>query len=238
MSAAMSAAYIASLPHATLDWDAGAAALDKITDPTEFGWDLFDLESQAEILDKNGDIPDGPIYEMTDLATLKKYGGRVLTELKDALDSRDTTLLTIGGYWVYLTGGLGSGDGADDEYEAICAADGLPDLVLKAAGFVPKPEDPPSRRAGAQGHVTDTDVVDAIALGLGTKRRWRGRDELTWIADAIAKVRPDPYDADPVDYYEDFSGQSEFDPLVDDFLSRYVGEEAADDDHQDEEQVG
>jgi hypothetical protein len=231
MSAAMSAAYIASLPHATLDWDASAAALDKITDPTEFGWDHFDLESEAEFL-------DGPTCELTDLATLKKYGGRVLTELKDALDSRDTTLLTIGGYWVYLTAGLGSGDGADDEYEAICAADGLPDLVLKAAGFVLKPEDPPSRRAGAQGHVTDTDVVDAIALGLGTKRRWRGREELTWIADAVAKVRPDPYDADPVDYYEDFSGQSEFDPLADDFLSRYVGEEASDDDHQVEERVG
>jgi hypothetical protein len=238
MGADMSAAYIASLPQTTLDWDAGAAALDRITDPAEFGWDPFDLESQDEFPDENGDMTEGPSFEMTDLATLKKYGRRVLTELKDALDSRDTTLLTIGGYSVYLTGGLDSGDGADDEFDAICAADGLPDLVLKAAGFILKPEDPPSRRAGAQGDVTDTDIVDAIALGLGTKPDWSGADELTWIANAIAEVRRHPGDTDSVEYYEDFSGRTGFDPLNDDFLSRYVGEEAAEDDHQDEGEVG
>lgn len=238
MGADMSAAFIASLPQTRLDWDAGAAALDKITDPTEFGWDPFDLESQDEFLNENGGTPEGQSFEMTDLATLKKYGHRVLTELKDALDSRETTLLTIGGYWVYLTGGLDSGDGADDDFDSICAADGLPDLVLKAAGFILKPEEPPSRRAGAQGDVTDTDIVDAIALGLGTKPKWQGRDELTWIADAIGKVRPHPYDADPVEYYEDFTGQSGLNPLDDDFLSRYVGEEAAEEDHQAEETDG
>lgn len=235
MGADMCVAYVASLSDTELDWGAGTAALNTVADPAEFRWDPDDLE---ELLDENGGTPEGQSFEMPDLETLKKYGRRVLAELKDALDSRNTTLLTVGGYWVYLTGGLGSGDGADDEYNAICAADGLPDLVLTAAGFILKPEEPPSRRAGAQGDVTDTDIVDAIALGLGTKPRWQGRDELTWIADAISKVRPHPYDADPVEYYEDFTGQSGLNPLDDDFLSRYVGEEAAEDVHQAEEKVG
>jgi hypothetical protein len=238
MGADMFAAYVAVLPETKLDWDAGAAALSKVADPVEFGWDPFDLESQDEFLDENGEVLDEPSSKMIDLATLKRYGLRVLTELKGALEHRATTSLTVGGYWIYLAGGLSSGDGPCDEYDAICTSDGLPDLVLKAVGFILKPEEPPSRRAGAQGDVTDTDIVDAIALGLGTKPKWQGRDELTWIADAIGKVRPHPYDADPVEYYEDFTGQSGFDPLDDDFLSRYVGEEAAEDDHQDEEKVG
>lgn len=227
MGADMFAAYIAALPETKLDWDAGAAALNNVADPAEFGWDPFDLESQEEFLDE-------PSSKMTDLATLKTYGLRVLTELKTALDHRATTSLTIGGYWIYLAGGLSSGDGPSDEYDAICTSDGLPDLVLKAVGFILKPEEPPSRRAGAQGDVTDTDIVDAIALGLGTKPNWQGRDELKWIADEIGKVRPHPCDVDPVEYYEDFTGRTGFDPLEDRFLSRYVGEKAAGNDHQDE----
>ncbi|GAA3138705.1 hypothetical protein JOF29_000237 [Kribbella aluminosa] len=238
MGASMSTAYVAALPDAMLDWDAGSEALDEITDPSAFGWDSFELETQAEFLDDDGGIPEEPTFEMADLATLKKYGRRVLTELKDALDTPDVTLLTIGGYWIYLTGGLDVDAGVDDEYGAIYASLGLPDLVMKAVGFVPKPEYPPSRRSGAQGDATDTDIVDAIALGLGTKPKWQGRAELTWIADAIGEVRPHPYDADPVDYYEDFTGRTGFDPLNDAFLSRYVGERATADDHPDEQKAG
>ncbi|WP_185446969.1 hypothetical protein [Kribbella qitaiheensis] len=238
MGASMCTAYVASLPDAKLDWDAGSVAVGEIADPSAFGWDSFELETQDEFLDDDGDIPEGPTFEMTDLATLKKYGRRVLTELKDALDTPDVTLLTIGGYWIYLTGGLDNDAGGDDEYGAIYASGGLPDLVMKAVGFVLKPEDPPSRRSGAQGDATDTDIVDAIALGLGTKPDWSGADELTWIANAIAKVRRHPGDTDPVEYYEDFTGRTGFDPLDDDFLSRYVGEVAAEDDDQDDGEVG
>ncbi|GAB3944053.1 hypothetical protein GCM10029976_067570 [Kribbella albertanoniae] len=236
MGASMSTAYVAALPDAMLDWDAGSEALDEITDPSAFGWDSFELETQAEFLDDDGGIPEEPTFEMADLATLKKYGRRVLTELKDALDTPDVTLLTIGGYWIYLTGGLDVDAGVDDEYGAIYASLGLPDAVMKAVGFVSKPEDPPSRRSGAQGDATDTDVVDAIALGLGTKPLWSGADELMWIAKAISEVRTEPGAVDPVGYYEDFTGRTGFDPLDDGFLSRYVGDAA--DDHPDEQKAG
>lgn len=232
MGADMCVAYVASLPDIKLDWPAGSAALDEIADPAAFGWDPFDLESEDEFLDENGEIPEESSLKVTDLETLKKYGGRILTELKNALEGRCTTFLTIGGYCVYLAGGLSSGDAPSDEYDVICASDGLPDGVLKAVGFILKPWEPPSRRAGGRGKVTDTDVVDAIALGLGTKPDWKGLDELKWIANAIAKVRPHPGDVDPVEYYEGFTGHSGFDPLDDTFLTRYVGKKVTEDDDQ------
>jgi hypothetical protein len=232
MGADMFAAYIASLPNANLDWDAGTAALNTVADPAEFDWEPDDLE---ELLGADDDVRDQPSFDTSDLTTLKAYGLRVLTKLKRALEGRGTTELTIGGYCIYLTGGLSWGDEPSDEYGVICASGGLPDSVLKAIGFCTKPWAPPSRRAGAQGDLTDTDIVDAIALGLGTKTNWQGRDELTWIADAIGKVRPHPHDADPVEYYEVFVGQSGFDPLEDGFLGRHVGEQRAEDGQQQEE---
>ncbi|MGC4939377.1 hypothetical protein [Kribbella sp. DT2] len=234
MGEEMCVAYVASLPDTELNWRAGSAALEEIADPLAFGWHPFDLELEDEFVDEDGEIPEEPSLKFTDVEVLKTHGRRVLDDLKNALEGRCTTSLTIGGYCAYLAGGLSNGEAPSDEYLAICASEGLPGGVLKAVGFVLKPSEPPSRRAGAQGDVTDTDVVDAIALGLGTKPKWRGADELTWIANAIANVRPHPGDIDPVEYYEDFTGQSGFDPLEDSFLSGYVGDQAAGDDHQDE----
>ncbi|MNY75788.1 hypothetical protein D3C86_2151680 [compost metagenome] len=72
--------------------------------------------------------------------------------------------------------------------------------------------------------MTDTDVVDAIALGLGTKPEWSGADELEWIANTIGKVRPHPGDRDPREYHEEFIEQHDFDPIQDNFLTGYVSE--------------
>jgi hypothetical protein len=237
MGEQMSVAYVASLADTELDWCAGSVALEEIADPTAFGWDPFVLQSEDQFLGENGEMLEESSPKFTDLEALKKYGDRVLADLKNALESRCATSLTIGGYCAYLAGGLSSGEAPSDEYLAICTSEGLPDGVMKAVGFILKPDDPPSRRAGAQGDVTDVDVVDAIALGLGTKSEWEGADEVTWIANTIAKVRPHPGNIDPVEYYEDFAGLTGFDPLEDRFLSRYVGEETAGDDHQDDEKV-
>lgn len=51
--------------------------------------------------------------------------------------------------------------------------------------------------------MTDTEVVDRIALGLGTQSKW-GSDELEWIADLIGMVRPHPGDTDPARYLREW----------------------------------
>jgi hypothetical protein len=52
--------------------------------------------------------------------------------------------------------------------------------------------------------MTDQRAVDVIACGLGTKSEWSSED-LEWIADVIASVRPHPGDTEPPRYYIDFA---------------------------------
>lgn len=46
---------------------------------------------------------------------------------------------------------------------------------------------------------SDTEVVDKIAVGLGTQETWSGADALEWIANVIGDVRPHP--GDSADHY-------------------------------------
>ena len=52
----------------------------------------------------------------------------------------------------------------------------------------------------ANQHSTDTNIVNAIALLLGTQREWNGGDALEDIADLIGLVRQHPGDQDPAGY--------------------------------------
>ena len=45
-------------------------------------------------------------------------------------------------------------------------------------------------------------VLDNIAVGLGSRESWSGADELEWIANEIGRVRPHPGDCP--DYVELF----------------------------------
>ncbi|MFJ6157317.1 hypothetical protein ACIQF8_03410 [Pseudarthrobacter sp. NPDC092184] len=155
---------------------------------------------------------------------IKRVGRRVIDELEEALNSSETDTIEVAGYRLYLSGGLSSGDSPTDAADAIWHAHHLPVTVLLAMGFIPDCRRPLSRTNGNPGPVTDTDIVDAIALGLGTKPEWSGADELEWIANAIGSVRPHPGDRDPAEYHAEFTEQHGFDPVDDNFLIGYVSQ--------------
>ena len=56
----------------------------------------------------------------------------------------------------------------------------------------------------ANQHSTDTNIVNAIALLLGTQREWNGGDCLEDIANLIGLVRQHPGDQDPAGYVARF----------------------------------
>ena len=56
----------------------------------------------------------------------------------------------------------------------------------------------------ANKHSTDTNIVNAIALLLGTQREWNGGDCLEDIANLIGLVRQHPGDQDPAGYVARF----------------------------------
>jgi hypothetical protein len=72
--------------------------------------------------------------------------------------------------------------------------------------------------------VTDSDIVNRIALGLGTKQHWGGADDLEWIANEVGEVRPHPgNDENPYAYGQEFAastGQN----IEEGALVRYVSE--------------
>lgn len=144
-----------------------------------------------------------------------------------ALDSRETTFLTVADYRLYISGGLSNGDTPTNVTQAIWDAYKLPESVILAMGFIPDYEQPLSHAnsRGASAPLTDTDVVDAIALGLGTSPEWPGTDTLKWIAEAIGKVRDEPGNAEPVEYLKRWSERHGLDPLSSKFLSAYIVEE-------------
>lgn len=75
--------------------------------------------------------------------------------------------------------------------------------------------------------VLDSDMVDRIALGLGTQEHW-GSDELEWIANAIGRVRPHPGHDDPAEYVGDFWDATGTDPEHDPRLFEYLSGEYQD----------
>ena len=206
-----------------IDFERGRLMVEETADPESFRFD--DPESQLEELvedfdpDMHLDAEGEPSPEV-----IKRVGRRVIDELEEALNSSETDTIEVAGYRLYLSGGLSSGDSPTDAADAIWHAHHLPVTVLLAMGFIPDCRRPLSRTNGNPGPVTDTDIVDAIALGLGTKPEWSGADELEWIANAIGSVRPHPGDRDPAEYHTEFTERHGFDPVDDNFLIGYVSQ--------------
>lgn len=73
---------------------------------------------------------------------------------------------------------------------------------------------------------TDTEIVDAIAVGLGTQDGWSGADTLEWIADVIGQVRPHPGNGEATSYLDGFVEATTRDPLASPFLRKFVSEDA------------
>ncbi|MCT9105286.1 hypothetical protein [Streptomyces mirabilis] len=229
MDASMLTATIA-FPAASTEppnFDRGRQLLKKIEDPSLFTFDepgaeleelLPDLNGESDLVDKDGEV----------LIEYARHAGLVIIDnLEEALDSQETTFLTVADYRIYISGGLSSGGSLTDATVAIRDAYKLPESVLLAMGFIPDYEQPLSHAnsRGANTPLTDTDVVDAIALGLGTSPEWPGADTLNWIAEAIGKVRDEPGNAEPVEYLKRWSERYGFDPLSSKFLSVYIDEE-------------
>ncbi|MFF1880273.1 hypothetical protein ACFVVC_02225 [Pseudarthrobacter sp. NPDC058196] len=204
-----------------IDFERGRRMVEETADPESFRFD--DPESQLEELiedfdpDVHLDADGEPTPEV-----LKTVGRRIIDELEKALGSSETDTIEVAGYRLNISGGLSSGDTPTDAAAAIWNAYHLPVAVLLAMGFIPDCSRPLSRTNGNPGHVTDTDIVDAIALGLGTKPEWSGADELEWIANAVGTVRSHPGDRDPAEYHVEFTEQHGFDPVNDSFLIGYV----------------
>ncbi|MEU0942481.1 hypothetical protein ABZ379_06745 [Streptomyces canus] len=209
------------------NFDRGRQLLEAITDASLFTFDepeveleelLPDLDGESDLVDENGEV----LIEYA-----RRAGLVIINNLEKALDSRETTYLTVADYRLYISGGLANGDTPTNATQAIWDAYKLPESVLLAMGFIPDYEQPfaHANSRGASVPLTDTDVVDAIALGLGTSPEWPGTDTLKWIAEAIGKVRDEPGNAEPVVYLKRWSERYGFDPLSSQFLSVYIVEE-------------
>ncbi|MFE5864290.1 hypothetical protein [Streptomyces virginiae] len=209
------------------NFDRGRQLLEQIEDPSLFNFDdprteleelLTGLYGKVDLVDEDGAL----LIEYA-----RRAGLAIIDNLEMALDSRGTTFLTVADYRIYISGGLAGGDSRTDATSAIWNAYKLPESVLTAMGFILSYELPLSRANGSGGHppLTDTDAVDAIALGLGTSPDWSGEHTLAWIADVIGKVRNHPGGRDPREYQAEFTEEHAVDPLDDSFLAMYVGEE-------------
>lgn len=210
-----------------LDFVRGRDLLRHLTgvDPHEWDFDLLaDAVLQFDDLDSEVDTWPPPVEVVI------QVGLQVIDNLAEALDSRRTTTLEVAGYRLHISGGLSSGDSPTDEADAIWNAYCLPDRVLQAIGFVPDFTKPLSRKNGNPGPVTDTDVVDALALGLGTRPEWKGGDELEWIADTLGQVRVHPGGQDPREYVANFAAENDFDPANETYLAGYIDDFDADED--------
>ncbi|PUB32494.1 hypothetical protein C8K30_1011020 [Promicromonospora sp. AC04] len=211
------------------DFDHGRRTLEETDDVSQFTFDdpdneirdlLPDLHHTVEVTDDHGQ----PI-----LAYAQQAGAAIIDSLEEALASNQTSFLVVAGYEIYFSAGRSWGGAPTDAADAMWDADKLPEPVLLAMGFIRDYSKPLARKNGNPGHVTDTDVVDAIALGLGTQPQWSGADELQWIADAVGAVRERPGSTEPAQYLRAFTEQHAFDPTSSDFLAQYVSHDAGTD---------
>lgn len=136
MSADMLVAYLTTTttdPEG-LDWTAASAALARIDDVADFGFD--DPENEAERwLDPADDrdvlLPNGE----WDLQVLKDMSAGILDRLREELSGRAVDSVTMGGVTAFISGGLSWGDAPNEACEVIWAAHSLPEAVLHAAGL-------------------------------------------------------------------------------------------------------
>lgn len=217
-----------------VDFTLGRRLLGQIKDANQFHFE----DPEAALGELLNDFDPGFHLNAKGQPTLeaaKQAGKAVIDALEEALASRETTSIIVAGYTIHISGGLSAGDAPTEAAVAIRNAYKLPDSVLLAMGFIPDFKQPLSEKNGHKSGLTDTDVVDAIALGLGTKPEWSGADTLEWIADTIGKVRTHPGDAVPAEYLRDFTERYEFNPLNSNFLIKYVAEEADGEDAENDE---
>ncbi|MFE7115000.1 hypothetical protein ACFU99_06185 [Streptomyces sp. NPDC057654] len=220
------------------NFDRGRQMLDEITDASLFIFDeperelcalLPNLDGESDLVDKDGEV-------LIDYA--RRAGLVIIDNLEKALDFRETgsgeatysreiDLFTVAGYRIYISGGLSGLDAPTNACQAFEDAYKLPKSVFLGMGFIWDCYLPLSRANGSGDHTppTDTDVVDAIALGLGTSSEWPGTDTLKWIAEVIGTVRDEPGSRDPREYREAFAAERAFDPREDGFLAKYTNEE-------------
>lgn len=212
-----------------IDFDAGRERLKSVTDPSvfNFGDPIAEIDALLPDLDPDIEVTDENFVPV--LTYAQQAGAAIIDHLDQALtDSQEINAITVAGYHLYLAGGLSWGDDPSDGYTAIADAHKLPEGVLTMMGFIPDPTQPLARKNGNPGYVTDTDIIDAIALGLGTQSDWSGGDCLEWIANLIGAVRDHPGDADsdPAGYLARWRDRFGFDPLTSNFLEQYVDDEA------------
>ncbi|MFD2794645.1 hypothetical protein ACFS27_13895 [Promicromonospora vindobonensis] len=213
------------------DFDRGRQLLEEIDDVSQFSFDdpaneildlLPELDPEAQVVDEHGQ----PI-----LGYARQAGFAIIDSLEEALASSKTSFLVVAGYEIYFSAGRSWGGAPTVAADAMWNADKLPEPVLLAMGFIPDYSKPLARKNGNPGHVTDTDIVDAIALGMGTKPDW-GSDEQVWIPELIGAVRQQPGSTTPAQYLREFTERYEFDPTTSNFLTQYVSREADADDDQ------
>lgn len=229
-----------------IDYAAGHESLKTIQDPNLYRFTDDDVQLEEHLMAtldqiKDADEHDELLQQAYDtdnaitLTGLRMMATTVISKLKTALeDGTETDCIRVADYTLYISAGPSWGDGPTDAADAIWDALKLPESVLIAMGFVPDHGKPLARKNSNQGPVTDTDVIDAIALGLGTQAEWNGGDCLTWIADQIGAVRRHPGNIEPPQAYlglfrEDF----DFDPLSDNYLIQFVADDAVTDSDED-----
>lgn len=219
-----------------LDFEAGRRALAEITDAGEFTFDDFwaVAETTLDNLDPDVDPIDDDGRPLLELAL------RVCTKFIDALEkaftgdepSAEIDERDIAGYRVYINAGLSWSDTA----QAIWNANELPDRVLKAIGFVTDTSVPPASALGTSDKLTDSDIVDAIALMLGTNPEWSSPSEfLDDIANLIGRVRKHPGGQDPQEYVEQHTIARGYDPLGDRLMVKFVSDEGRPDENDNDE---
>lgn len=231
MSAAFLTAAIAapSTRTAPIAFHAGRERLKSVTDPSlfNFGDPIAEIDALLPDLDPDIEVTDEDFVPV--LTYAQQAGAAIIDHLEEALtDSGEVNAITVAGYELFVAGGMSHGDDPSDGHTAIAAAHKLPEGVRAAMGFIPDHTQPLARKNGNRGRVTDTDVIDAIALGLGTDSDWSGGDCLEWIVDDIGVVREHPGDADsgPPGYLTRWRDRFGFDPLEDGFLAQHVDDEA------------
>lgn len=123
-----------------LDFSAGRAALDTITDAADFGYtEEDDLEAELDGLIEDDEDLDDPVDR---LKIFRRAGLEILDDLealnlgRTGYESSEIDYIIVAGYRVFITGGMSSGDAPTDAAETFWAASQLPAAVLSAVGFV------------------------------------------------------------------------------------------------------
>lgn len=118
------------------DLDRGRLAVDELTEPNAIEFD--DPETELETL-----IPDfDPVRHLDDaglptLDAVKVAARTIIDDLGKALDGcNEIDVLRIGGYKLFVSGGMSWGDAPTDAAEAIWNTYNLPDTVLTAMNVV------------------------------------------------------------------------------------------------------